>query len=91
MSPAQKQPVHSSIPTLVLAGQYDPITPPAHSAAVAHGLTHGYFYQFPATGHGVFLTNACPYHITADFLDHPRSAPDASCIAGMPAPAFLTK
>jgi len=95
VSPAQKQPVHSSIPTLVLAGQYDPITPPAHSAAVAHGLSHGYFYQFPATGHGVFLsalfTGPCSYRITNAFLDTPTSAPNAACIAGMSAPAFLTK
>ena len=95
VAPAQKQPVHSGIPTLVLAGQYDPITPPAHSAAVAHGLSHGYFYQFPATGHGVFLsalfTGPCSYRITNAFLDTPTSAPNAACIAGMSAPAFLTK
>ena len=54
-------------------------------------MSHGYFYQFPGTGHGVFLTNACPYHITATFLDTPTSAPDASCITDMSAPTFLTK
>ncbi len=91
VSSAQKQPVHSPIPTLVLAGQYDPITPPAHSKAVATALSHGYFYQFPGTGHGVFLTNACPYRITNAFVDDPSHGPDGSCVAGMTGPAFVTK
>ncbi len=91
VSPAQKRPVRSAIPTLVLSGQYDPITPPAHSQAVARDLSHGYFYQFPGTGHGVFLTNACPYRITNAFVDEPSHSPDAACIAGMTGPAFVTK
>ena len=94
-SPARKQPVHSPIPTLALAGQYDPITPPAHSHAVANNLSHGYFYQFPATGHGVFFsalsTGPCSYRITMSFLDDPTHGPGGSCIAGMKGPAFDTR
>ncbi len=88
VSSAQKQPVKSSLPTLVLAGEYDPITPPANGKEVAQDLSHGYFFQFPGTGHGVHYTGTCPDSIIAAFLKRPTVKPDASCIASMSEPAF---
>ena len=85
----QKQPVKSSLPTLVLAGEYDPITPPANGKEVARDLSHSYFFQFPGTGHGVHYTNTCPDGIIAVFLKQPSVKPDASCIATMGEPVFL--
>jgi len=85
----QKQPVKSSLPTLVLAGEYDPITPPANGKEVARDLSHSYFFQFSGTGHGVHYTNTCPDGIIAVFLKQPSVKPDASCIATMGEPVFL--
>lgn len=84
----QKQPVKSSLPTLVLAGEYDPITPPANGKEVAQDLSHSYFFQFPGTGHGVHYTDTCPDSIIVAFLKQPSVEPDASCIASMSEPTF---
>jgi pimeloyl-ACP methyl ester carboxylesterase len=84
----QKQPVISSIPTLILSGEYDPVTPPSNGMLAAQTLKHGYFFLFPATGHGVISTNLCPNSIMIAFLQHPAEKPDSSCIKSMQEPAF---
>jgi pimeloyl-ACP methyl ester carboxylesterase len=84
----QKQPVVSSIPTLILSGDYDPITPPENGKLTASTLSKSYFFQFPGTGHGVLWTNKCPDTIATAFLNNPTRQPDASCIATMPEPRF---
>ncbi len=86
---AQRQPVKSAIPTLILSGQYDPITPPANSLQAAQTLSHSYRFVFPGTGHGVYQTDSCPNHIVVAFLDNPTQRPDDSCIAAMTGPHFL--
>ncbi len=86
----ENEPVVSDIPTLVLSGQYDPITPPEWGDAAAETLTNSYVYTFPAMGHGSIDVRECPTNIVLAFLDDPTSEPDASCIADMPPPAFIT-
>jgi pimeloyl-ACP methyl ester carboxylesterase len=86
---AQRQPVRSAIPTLILSGQYDPITPPAYSLQAAKTLSHSYRFVFPGTGHGVYQTNRCPNHIVVAFLDDPAQRPAAACVAAMTGPRFL--
>jgi pimeloyl-ACP methyl ester carboxylesterase len=85
---AQKQPVTSSLPTLILSGEYDPITPPSNGKMAQSTLHKSFFYQFPATGHGVFYTDTCPDTIMMDFLRQPTAKPDTACIASMPEPSF---
>lgn len=85
-APAERHQVTSSIPTLVLSGEYDPITPTANGRRVARTLRHSYFFEFPGTGHAVFLTGRCVYGITESFLDNPGQQPDGSCIAHMSEP-----
>jgi pimeloyl-ACP methyl ester carboxylesterase len=87
-SPGQRAPVTSALPTLVLSGEYDPITPPSSGALAASTLSNSFAFSFPGTGHGVFLTNRCPYRITQDFLNDPTTRPVADCIASMAEPAF---
>jgi pimeloyl-ACP methyl ester carboxylesterase len=86
---SQRQPVSSAIPTLILSGEYDPITPPAASLQAAKTLPHSYRFVFPGTGHGVYQTHSCPNHIVVAFENDPAHAPDASCIAAMTGPHFL--
>jgi len=89
----QKQAVVSGIPTLVLSGEYDPVTPPAQSLRVAKTLRHGYRFVFPGMGHGEYLypttQQRCPYTIASAFLDDPTRAPSGACIALMGGPRFL--
>ena len=89
--PAENQAVLSDIPALVLAGEYDPITPPRWGRAVAANLANGYFFEFPGVGHGASISGDCPLGIMLAFLDSPEKSPDASCIAGMEGPVFLVR
>ena len=84
----QKEPVRSSIPTLILQGEYDPVTPPANGMRASQTLSQSYFFLFPGVGHGVSSPYSCPHDITLAFWEHPTERPDASCISSMPEPFF---
>lgn len=88
----ENQPVTSTVPVLVLSGEYDPITPPAWGQIAADSLPNSYFYEFPAMGHGVIdvLSKPCPTSIALQFLKDPTQTPDASCITRMKPPVFVT-
>lgn len=87
--PKENAPVTSDIPTLVLAGEYDPITPPGWGQAVSDTLNNDRFYIFPGTGHGVATSGECPLNMTLAFMDNPGAELDASCIGGMGGPDWL--
>ena len=86
--PMENLPVSSRIPTLVLAGEYDPITPPFWGRMVAESLSASFFYEFPGMGHGVSTARECPLSITLAFLDDPTVEPDTTCISTMGNPVF---
>lgn len=93
LSAAENEPVASSIPTLLLVGAYDPITPRAWSELAASTLSRHYLYEFPTLGHGTLWTpwaDDCPATIAQQFLVDPETAPDGSCIAATPPTDFLT-
>ncbi|MDL1898399.1 alpha/beta hydrolase, partial [Anaerolineae bacterium CFX7] len=74
------EPVASNIPTLVLSGNFDPITPPPNGQAAAETLAPSYPYVFPAYGHGALTSGDCPNEMIADFVRDPSRAPNAQCI-----------
>jgi len=77
----ENQPVASDIPTLVLSGQFDPITPPDWGELAAQTLSESFFFELPNSGHGASLTGGdCPRSIVLAFLDNPTASPDVSCI-----------
>lgn len=86
--PIENEPVYGDVPTLVLAGDYDPVTPPEWGQATAEGLRTSHFYRFPGTGHAVITRGACPATIIRSFLDNPPAAPATGCIGEMGAPNF---
>jgi pimeloyl-ACP methyl ester carboxylesterase len=79
----ENQAVRSDIPTLVLAGELDPVTPPEWGQKVHESLENSYFYTFPGMGHGVALSTSCSFEITRDFLNDPGDEPDSTCIDKM--------
>ena len=87
--PIENQPVESEIPTLVLNGEFDPITPPAWGKLAAGNLSNSYFFEFPGMGHGVSASGECPLSITLSFLADPSIEPDATCVAELGAPRFV--
>jgi pimeloyl-ACP methyl ester carboxylesterase len=78
-----KEPLVSDIPTLILSGEFDPVTPPEFGRQVAARLPNSYFFEFPGAGHSGDSTNPCALAISASFLDDPTTAPDDACLADM--------
>lgn len=74
------------IPTLVLNGAYDPVTPQPYGEAVASKLKTAYVYSFPGLGHGSFFpprgmpATQCVIQIATGFLANPLRAPESSCL-----------
>ncbi len=91
-NPVENQPVTGSTPTLLLSGEYDPITPPSWAQATAAHLTHSYYFEIPAVGHGVAQGGNCPVGLMLEFLHDPAQQPDAACISRMDsAPDFVIR
>ncbi len=86
--PIESLAVTSDVPALVLAGGYDPVTPPAWGKSTAANLDNAFYYEFPSVGHGVVRSTACGLSIALQFLEDPVSEPDIVCIAEMPLPNF---
>ena len=84
MPAIQKEPVRSSIPTLILQGEYDPVTPPANGMLAAQTLSKSYFFLFPGVDHGLASHSFCANEIMNAFLDNLTEKPDASCIPPEP-------
>lgn len=80
--PALSTPIVSPIPTLILAGEYDPITPPAWGKLAAAALPNARFYEFPGVGHGV-ASHPCPLNMAVEFVDNPDKPLDTGCIESM--------
>jgi hypothetical protein len=77
------QPVESKIPTLILSGEFDPITPRAWGFRAAKTLENSFAYEFPGIGHGASVADKCPLNMMIAFLQNPIQEPEASCIQGM--------
>lgn len=67
----ENQPVVSNIPSLILTGEFDPITPPSDGGKVASNLTNSSFVIIPGASHGVLFSNACALSIATEFLRTP--------------------
>ncbi len=82
-------PVRSDIPTLLLSGRFDPITPPEGAERVASHLSRAYSFTFPRGAHGQAFLVPCANFMIANFLERPGQAPDGTCAAEAAA-AFVT-
>jgi pimeloyl-ACP methyl ester carboxylesterase len=87
--PLASEPVTSDLPTLVLAGSYDPITPPEWSRMATANLSNRTFVEFPAAGHSVPKDNPCAVQIIRAFLDNPNAKLDLGCVDNAPRPRFV--
>jgi pimeloyl-ACP methyl ester carboxylesterase len=87
---ADLQPVRSDIPTLLLSGELDPITPPQYAATILPFLSRGQHVIFPYGAHGQAVTNPCANSIIQRFVDEPTASVDSSCV-DTKSSAFLTE
>lgn len=84
-------PLRSDVPTLLLSGEADPVTPPANAAALARGLTRRRHLILRGEGHGQ-ATVGCVPRLMAQFLNDPEPQRlDARCLdRHRPPPFFLS-
>jgi pimeloyl-ACP methyl ester carboxylesterase len=75
--------VAAQMPSLLLAGSCDPITPPDGTRQVAERLTNATFLLIDPVGHGVTGYNPCITRIEVAFLDNPRAHLDTKCAAAI--------
>lgn len=74
----QNEPVVSDVPTLILAGEFDPVTPPAWGQLAAETLSNSQFVLVSGESHGV-SPSECGNDIVRQFLADPLSPVDAGC------------
>ncbi len=85
---SDNEPVTSELPTLLLSGLYDPVTPPAFARMAAAHLVNSYYLEFDGIGHDVLGNDACANVIARDFLERPRSPPRNICLGASIPPDF---
>ena len=84
--------IETDIPTLVVNGGWDPVTPPAMAEYIAPGFSNGRLIIVPYAGHGPTRSMGdCAGPVMNAFFDNPDPAAlDASCLEeGVGAPEFL--
>lgn len=81
--PRENQPVESDIPSLILAGEFDPITPPVWGQMTVAHLSHAYFYEFRGNGHWVTRSSRCALSIALAFWDDPVATPNTACLQSL--------
>lgn len=91
--PIAVQPVKSDIPTLILSGEFDPVTPPTNGEKAHENLSNSQYFLFRGLSHGVLRSDkangtelSCAASITLNFLNDPSTAVDGSCASKLPGP-----
>ena len=83
------QPVVSDVPTLVLSGELDPITPPSWGEQILSHLSRARHFTAASSGHGVIGT-PCGVRLIQDFLDRGSAVDlDATCLTQIAGPPFF--
>ena len=84
------QPLKTDKPVLLLAGQYDPVTPPRYADEVAKGLPNARVLMLKGQAHSVMSTGCMP-ELVQHFVEKldPKTL-DASCLDRLqPTPIFI--
>lgn len=84
-------PFKSSIPTLLISGERDPVTPPSYAGEVLRGLSDGRSLVLKGLGHAEAMNAGCMPELVGQFIDklQPKQL-DAQCIDRIgPIPAFV--
>jgi pimeloyl-ACP methyl ester carboxylesterase len=80
INPRERHAVWSVVPTLLLSGALDPVTPPEFAHMAARDLVYGYDFVIPRAGHGPLTHSPCANAIAEEFLERPMQRPAAACL-----------
>lgn len=86
--PDERKPLVSDVPSLVLAGELDPITPPVWAELAAETLSSSTLVVSPGLSHSSVGQDPCINDIVANFLMNPAASLDTGCVALMPLPTI---
>ncbi len=78
-APLENTAVRSGVPVLLLAGEFDPVTPPEWLPAASSGLSHAYPVVVKGAAHGPGLTTECGLSLATAFITDPTQALEKSC------------
>ena len=82
-------PLQSPVPTLLLSGTADPVTPPNYAEQARTGLTQSLHVVLEDQGHGQLGTGCVP-RLLADFVEHGATRDlDLSCTRTIVPPPFF--
>lgn len=84
--PTENDAVISGVPSLVVSGAFDPVTPPSYGVLAAQTLSHSTTVVFPAQAHASSVSE-CGARAVQAFLTDPANPPTTSC-ASTPMLAF---
>ena len=88
VSAAFKEPVRSEVPTLLISGDADPVTPPRVAEEAAQHLKHSLHLVLPETGH-LELTPGCVVGLVDRFIESGTvEGLDRSCVDSIRRPRF---
>jgi pimeloyl-ACP methyl ester carboxylesterase len=73
----ENKPVTSEIPTLLVSGEFDPVTPPSNAIETIKHLKNGVEFTFETESH--IFSNPCLTQIITDFIDSPFQKPNMDC------------
>jgi len=83
-------PFVSSIPTLILSGERDPVTPPRYAQEVLKGLSDGRVLEAKGMGHSVMARGCLPDLVNHFVTDLDPKELDAKCLDRIgPVPAYV--
>jgi pimeloyl-ACP methyl ester carboxylesterase len=87
-SEAVAEPVHSRVPALIEAGEFDARTPPSFARLLAEGMPGAHLII--GRGHGHDWPPDCVFRISHQFFEAPDQRPDLACLESIPPVAFVT-
>lgn len=79
---AEQGPIASDIATLVLVGEFDPITPPSWARQAAASLSAVEVIEVVGSGHAPSFEQ-CPLDVLVAFVADPTPPIDAACVADL--------
>lgn len=74
----ENQPVRTSIPTLIVSGEFDPDTPTAWARRVASSLPNAQLVEIPGYSHAPLYGHPAAARLLREFLADPSHKPSAS-------------
>ncbi len=78
--PIEATRVQSDVPTLLISGGLDPVTPPSYADSALQGLPNGRHIVFPVGGHSETGLAGCGGSLVAAFFADPSAELDTQCI-----------